>query len=91
MFNEEEQATGLGGITVKDAWIALQLLDKATSNGIIQSVELSVVGEWRKNLTDAIKRAIGKDFDQLVVEYQQAMLKLQAEQKKEHTDDEEPT
>lgn len=68
MFDDKEKATGLGGVTVQDAWVALQILDKAASNGVIQPTEFEVVGQWRKNMTDAIRRAIGKDYDQILME-----------------------
>lgn len=64
MFNEEEQATGLGGVTVQDAWIGLQLLEKATASGVIQPVEFAVMSQWRTNMVEAIKRAIGKDYNE---------------------------
>lgn len=79
MFDEKEQATGLGGVTVQDAWVGLQLLDKAAGNGVIQPVEFEVLATWRKNLTSAIQRAIGKDFDQEVIKLRQ----LQAEMARE--------
>ena len=67
MFDEKEQGTGLGGLTVQDAWVALQILDKAASNGIIQPIEYEVLAGWRTNMTTAIQRAIGKNFDEEVV------------------------
>jgi len=75
MFDEKEQATGLGGITVQDAWVGLQLLDKAAASGVIQPIEFEVLSKWRGALTTAIQRAIGKNFDEEVMKQRQ----LQAE------------
>jgi len=77
MFDEKEHTTALGGLTVKEAHIALQLLDKAASNGVIQPVEFKILGEWRTAFTDAIQRSIGKDYDAEVVKLQQARLEAQ--------------
>ena len=78
MFTEEEQATGLGGVTVQDAWISLQLLDKAARSGVIQPVEFDVLGRWRNNTVTAIQRAIGKNFDEEVAKFAQAQAEAQA-------------
>ena len=66
MFNEEEQATGLGGVTVQDAWVGMQLLEKAASRGVIQPNEFAVMANWRESLVGAIQRAIGKNYDEEV-------------------------
>jgi hypothetical protein len=82
MFDEKEQATVLGGITVQDAWVALQLLDKAASNGVIQPVEYEVLTTWRKNLTNAVQEALGKNYDEEVMKLRQlqAQMAQQAQQ-----------
>jgi len=63
MFDEKEQATELK-VSVREAWIGLQLLDKAAGNGVIQSNEFALMGEWRSVLVEAIKGAIDKDYDE---------------------------
>jgi len=80
MFTETEHATALGGLTVKEAHIGLQLLDKAASQGIIQSVEFSLLGEWRTMLTDAISRSVNKNYDEELMKIRQAAQQLAAEQ-----------
>ena len=77
MFDEKEQSVGLGGVTVQDAWIGLQLLDKAAGNGVIQPTEFAVLGTWRTNMVEAIQRAVGKNYDEEVAKLRQAMLEQQ--------------
>jgi len=77
MFTEEEQATGLGGTTVQDAWISLQLLDKAARSGVIQPTEFEVLGQWRQNTVAAIQRSIGKNYDEEVAKVAQAQAQAQ--------------
>ena len=77
MFNETEQGTGLGGITVKDAWIGLQILERAAASGVLQTSEFTVLGEWRKNMTDGIQRAVGKDYDNEVARVRQLQQEAQ--------------
>lgn len=77
MFNEKELATGLGGVTVKDAYIGMQLLDKAASNGVIQPTEFTVLAEWRTALVEAIQRSVGKNYDQEVQKMNEERLKAQ--------------
>ena len=88
MFNEKERSTGLGGTTVQDAWIALQLLDKAAGNGVIQPTEFEVMGEWRKNMVDGIQRAVGKNYDEEVAKVRQAQMQAQQEAQSAVTRDE---
>lgn len=80
MFSDEEQATGLAGITVQDAWVALQLLEKAASNGVIQSVEFEVLSKLRNNLTGAISAAIGKNYDEELLRQRQLLMEMQRQQ-----------
>jgi len=83
MFTEKEHETALGGITVKEAHIGLQLLTKAASQGIIQPVEFNILGEWRTMLVTAIERAIGKNYDAEMAKLQQKaqqMAKQQADE-----------
>jgi hypothetical protein len=87
MFDEKEHATALGGLVVKDAHIALQLLDKAASNGVIQPVEFKILGEWRTSFTDAIQRSVGKDYDVEVAKLQQARLEAQQAETAEQPED----
>lgn len=77
MFNEKESATALGGITVKEANVALQLLDKAASNGVIQPVEYAILTEWRQTLVDAIQRSVEKNYDVEQAKIRQAQLAAQ--------------
>jgi hypothetical protein len=72
MYTEEEHASALGGVTVKEAHIALQLLDKANSHGVINPIEYTILGEWRKLLTDAIQRSLGKDHDETFAVFKMA-------------------
>lgn len=78
MFTEEEQATGLGGVTVQDAWISMQLLDKAARSGVIQPTEFGVLANWRQNTVTAIQRAIGKNYDEEVAKLAQAQAEAAA-------------
>lgn len=77
MFTDEEQATALTGATVQDAWIALQLLEKAATNGVIQPVEFAVLSTFRNNLTAAISAATGKNYDEEVARQRQMMAEMQ--------------
>lgn len=77
MFDEKELALGLSGITVQDAWIAMQILDKAAGSGVIQPTEFEVVGAYRKNITEAIERGTGKNYDQMIMEARQAQMQAQ--------------
>lgn len=83
MFTEEEQSTGVGGVTVKDMWIAMQLLDKAASKGVVQPTEYAILSEWRNNVTSSIKRAVGKDYDEEVAKAYQAQLQQAQEQQRQ--------
>jgi len=80
MFTEKEHATALGGLTVKEAHIGLQLLDKAAAQGIIQPVEYALLGEWRTMLVDAISRSVNKNYDEELLKIRQAAQKLADEQ-----------
>jgi len=77
LFDEAEQTTGLGGVTVKEAWVGLQLLDKAAASGIIQPTEFAVMAEWRASIVGAIGRAVGKDYDQEIADQRQKHLAAQ--------------
>jgi len=77
MFDDKEQNTGIGGVTVKDAWIGLQILERAAGSGVLQTSEFTVLGEWRKNMTDAIQRSIGKDYDTEVARLRQMQQEAQ--------------
>lgn len=77
LFDDKEQAAALGGVTVKEAWIGLQILDKASANGVIQSAEFKILAEWRETLTTAIERATGKNYDEELQKAQLAQLQAQ--------------
>ena len=76
MFNEAEQATPLTGLTVKEAWLALQILDKAAANGVIQPIEFEVASAWRKSVVEAIGAAIGKNYDEEFIKFRHAQAEL---------------
>ena len=83
MFDEKERATGVGGLTVEDVWIGLQLLEKAMKHGVITGRELSVMSNWRNNLTDSVRRSVGKDYDEVQAQFlreQQLAAQRQAQQ-----------
>ena len=81
MFDEKELATELKGVTVKDAFVALQILEKASNSGVIKPVEYEAVSEYRKSIVAGIEAGIGKNYDQMVLAVQQAQ--FQAEQAKQ--------
>jgi len=68
MFSDNEMKQELMGLTVKEVFIAMQLLNKAAANGVITPQEFELMGEWRKTLTESIKEGIGVDYDQRVAE-----------------------
>lgn len=76
MFTETEQTTS-ATVTVRDAWVGLQLLEKAAQNGVIQPSEFAVLSAFRNGLTEAIKDAIGKDYDTEVAKVRQAQVLAQ--------------
>jgi len=78
MFDEKEQATSLDGMTVQDAWIALQLMEKSAASGVIQPNEFEVVGKCRSSLVGAIEKATGKNFDDEVMKLRQQQAAAQA-------------
>lgn len=85
MFDDAEQKTGVGGVTVQDMWVGLQLLDKAASTGVIQPVEYAVLSDWREHLVTAIQRAVGKNYDEEVIKMRQAQFEAQQQQQQQPT------
>lgn len=79
LFSEQEQDVGISGLTVQDAWVAMQLLDKAAKAGIINPPEFDVLSLWRSNFIDAIERSVGKNYDEEVAKLIQAQAEAQAE------------
>ena len=77
MFDDKELALGISGVTVEDAWVTLQLLNKAASAGIINPTEYEIVSKMRSSMVDAVERASGKNYDQMVLQLQQAQLAAQ--------------
>jgi len=77
MFDEKEQSAALDGVTVQDAWIALQVVEKAAASGVIQPNEFTVVGQWRGNMVSAIEKAVGKNFDAEALKIRQAQAAAQ--------------
>lgn len=77
MFDEKEQSTTLDGVTVQDAWIALQIVEKAAASGVIQPNEFEIVGQWRGNMVKAIEQAVGKNFDAEALKIRQAQAAAQ--------------
>jgi len=69
MFTDDEMKQELMGLTVKEVFIAMQLLNKAAANGVITPQEFELMGEWRKSLVESIKEGTGVDYDQRVAEF----------------------
>lgn len=76
LFTDEEIKMGVGSLTVSEAWISLQLIEKALRAGIINSKELEVIAAYKRSMITAIKNATGKNIEEEIE-------KLAVEQKKE--------
>lgn len=79
MFTEDEQAKDLTRLTVQDAWIGLQLLDKAAGQGVIQPTEYEVLAQWRGNIVESVQRATGKNYDEELMKARQAQMQAAQE------------
>lgn len=73
MFSDEELQIPAEGINVSDLWVGLQMIEKGAQVGLFQPNEFRVLGEFRQHLTDALKKATGKDYDELLAIHRQMM------------------
>jgi len=63
LFTDEELKSDLSGLTVLEAWVAIQLLDKALKFGVITSQELETVAKFRVGIVNSVEASIGKNID----------------------------
>lgn len=70
LFTEEQQSKEVTGIRVGDAVVALQVIDRAFSRGVVSGQESTVVGGCRDALLKAIETSSGVNYDQAMVQLQ---------------------
>jgi len=63
LFTDQELQTPLNGATVLEAWVAVQLLDKALKFGIITAQELDTITKFRITLVASIEASVNKNID----------------------------
>jgi hypothetical protein len=63
MFSAEEQAKRLE-VSLSEAFVAVQVIDRAFQRGVILGSEAHIVGLVRNSLVANISNATGKNIDQ---------------------------
>ncbi len=77
IFSEEQNNKPAGQITVGNAVVAVQIIDRVVSKGGISGAELAVVADCRTAMTESIKAATDVEYDVAVA---QAVAQAQAQQ-----------
>lgn len=65
MLDQEQFHTKIEGVTVYDAVILSQIIEKALRGGLVTGKELNPVAVVRNNLHSYVQAAIGIDLDSI--------------------------
>ena len=79
MFDEDQQKTPVRGVTVSDAVVAIQVIDRAFARGVINGNEAKIVADARTNLIAGVEKVTEVNYDKAQAE-QVARAQAQAAQ-----------